>query len=211
MIAKALTGSDITSFPDSLGEPGNEADSDIWQITVTQIALDGPADCKFCSAVGHEKSRRKQLLLVSLLLAYMQVLLQKCPLQLFNWYSTQEMKAIQNNKHKNWEHCSPSSYEYYICFKPLSCSLCGLAFWELLTHHPTLYSQLWLWLDTVGWLPHAKNLLIVAFLRRDSMSVKGECCSVWEMKLICWMLPLATHCHTHLVVNILVFKQKVLH
>ena len=41
MIAKAWTGSDITSFADSLGEPGNEADSDIWQITLTQIALDG--------------------------------------------------------------------------------------------------------------------------------------------------------------------------
>ena len=49
MMAKALSGSDITSFPDSWGEPGNEADSDIWQITVT---LDGHlmgcmAGCKF--------------------------------------------------------------------------------------------------------------------------------------------------------------------
>ena len=29
------------------------------------------------------------------------------------------------------------------------------------------------------------------------MSPKGECCSVWKMQLICWMLSLATHFHTH--------------
>ena len=24
---------------------------------------------------------------------------------------------------------------------------------------------------------------------------KGDWCSFWEMELVCWMLPLATHCH----------------
>ena len=60
MMAKALTGSDITSFPDSLGEPGNEADPDIWQITVTLDGhLMGWLVVNFCSAADHKKSRRK--------------------------------------------------------------------------------------------------------------------------------------------------------
>ena len=30
-----------------------------------------------------------------------------------------------------------------------------------------------------------------------SISLKGECCSFWEIQPICWMLPLATPCPTH--------------
>ena len=29
------------------------------------------------------------------------------------------------------------------------------------------------------------------------MSPKCECCFIWGLQLICWMLPLATKCHTH--------------
>ena len=45
------------------------------------------------------------------------------------------------------------------------------------------------------------------------MTPKGECCSVWGMQLICWMLPLATHCHIHYHFHLfyfVLFKFKVL-
>ena len=38
-------------------------------------------------------------------------------------------------------------------------------------------------------------ITVNTFLRRSSMNLKGKCCSI--SGLICWMLPLATHCHTH--------------
>ena len=35
-----------------------------------------------------------------------------------------------------------------------------------------------------------------AFPTQTSMSTEGKCCSIWGV-LVCWMSPLATHCHTH--------------
>ena len=37
--------------------------------------------------------------------------------------------------------------------------------------------------------------------RWSSTSPSGECYSLWGMSLICWMLPLATYCHTHYYFN----------
>ena len=42
---------------------------------------------------------------------------------------------------------------------------------------------------------HTYIHIIVTFPRWSSMSPKGKGCSI--CKLICGMLPLATHCHTH--------------
>ena len=50
-------------------------------------------------------------------------------------------------------------------------------------------------------LPHLvwnqSTPLTNTFPRRSSMSPKCECCFIWGLQLICWMLLLATQCHTH--------------
>ena len=42
---------------------------------------------------------------------------------------------------------------------------------------------------------HTYINVMVAFPTRSSMSLKGERCSVWEIKLISWMLRQTTCCH----------------
>ena len=67
------------------------------------------------------------------------------------------------------------------------------------SNRPGQYTLLTVWENTkvLACTLYAISWIVVTFPRRSSMSPKGECCSVWRMLLICWMLPLATHCHTH--------------
>ena len=51
--------------------------------------------------------------------------------------------------------------------------------------------------------------IIVTFPRRSSMNPKSECCFVWGMQLICWMLPLVTKCHTHYHSTLCYLRSKI--
>ena len=57
------------------------------------------------------------------------------------------------------------------------------------------------------WCPllRGSTINIVPFPKWSSTSQKGKCHSIWGMKLICWIIPLATHCHTHYHLHLFYF------
>ena len=67
------------------------------------------------------------------------------------------------------------------------------------SNRPGQYTLLTVWENTkvLACTLYAISWIVVTFSRQSGMSPKGVWCSVWRMLLICWMLPLATHCHTH--------------